>query len=760
MPGGDVGSRVLLRRLRQVMAQPGDAEARLTKIVNVIASSMVAEVCSIYLRRDETTLELCATEGLRAEAVHRTRMRVGQGLVGRIAQRAEPYSTTDAPNAPGFEYRPETGEEIYTSFCGVPIQRLGKVMGVLVVQNAVSRDYTEDEIDALEVTAMVIAEMADAGQLTGEGFDLARQAPKSYRGVGASDGAAIGIVHLHEPKIAITNPFTEDVEGEQERLTVAMAGIRDEVDALVEADLSGASAEYRDVLEAYRMFAHDKGWLRRLREAVNAGVVAEVAVERVQSSARSRMERAANPYLRDRLHDLDDLANRLLRRLGRAEAREMPDGAILVGRSIGPGELLDHGARVRAVVLEEGAVGSHAAIVARALAIPLVVGAERIVADAENGDAIIVDGALGAAFLRPLENVRDAYREKIATVAEAEARFRALRDKPATTLDGVTISLNINAGLLSDMPQLFESGASGVGLYRTELQFMTRPTLPRRGAQATLYGQVLDAAQGVPVVFRSLDIGSDKILPYLKRTPEENPALGWRAVRVGLDKPLAMKMQFQSLLNGAGARPLIVMFPFIADETEFYRARDMMLETREHLRRRGRPMPDDLKIGAMLETPSLAYASDKFFREVDFLSVGGNDLMQFFYAADRGNERVRKLYDPLSAPFLTFLKMIVARADAAGTPISFCGEAASRAADAVALAAIGFRALSMRPASIGRVKYALRAIDLSEAARLIDAELQSGATGLRDRLEAWLAAQNALGGPSAERSEPQRSAGI
>ncbi|MEO1612235.1 MAG: phosphoenolpyruvate-utilizing N-terminal domain-containing protein, partial [Pseudomonadota bacterium] len=420
-PAADIGSRVLLRRLRQVMARAGDPQARLDRIVQVIATNMVAEVCSIYLRRDVETLELCATEGLRAEAVHRTRMKVGRGLVGRIAETAEPYSTKDAPRAPGFEYRPETGEDLYNSFCGVPIQRLGDVMGVLVVQNEAARDYTEDEIDALEVTAMVIAEMADAGQLMGEGFDQARRAPRSYRAVGGSEGAAIGVVHLHEPKLAIANPFTDDIEGEQARLSEAMDDLRGEVDALVDADLAGASAEYRDVLEAYRMFAHDKGWLRRLNEAIGAGVIAEVAVERVQSAARSRMERAANPYLRDRLHDLDDLANRLLRRLSGGSSAEMPADAVLVGRSIGPGELLDHGKRLKAVVLEEGGVGSHAAIIARTLAIPLVIGAERIVAEADNGDPIVVDGDLGAAHLRPPDSVLEAYREKIAGQAEAEA---------------------------------------------------------------------------------------------------------------------------------------------------------------------------------------------------------------------------------------------------------------------------------------------------------------------------------------------------
>ncbi|MFV0473890.1 MAG: phosphoenolpyruvate--protein phosphotransferase [Pikeienuella sp.] len=733
-----IGSRVLLRRLRQVMAQPGDPQARLDRIVSVIATNMVAEVCSIYLRRDEAMLELCATEGLRKEAVHRTRFRFGQGLVGRIAQRAEPFSTTDAPRAPGFEYRPETGEEIYSSFCGVPIQRLGKVMGVLVVQNAVARDYTEEEIDALEVIAMVIAEMADAGQLTGEGFDLARSAPRAYEGVGASDGAAIGVVHLHEPKLAITNPFTDDVEGERARLDAAMGDLRDEVDALVAADLSGAPAEYREVLEAYRMFAHDKGWLRRLHEAVASGVVAEVAVERVQSAARSRMERAANPYLRDRLHDLDDLANRLLRRLHGKGRDEAPWNAVLICRTIGPGELLDHGGRISAVVMEEGAVGSHAAIVARALAIPMVIGVERIVAEAENGDTIIVDGDRGEVFLRPPENLVDAYAERIALAEEAEARYRAIRSRPAKTVDGVEISLQINAGLLSDMPDLFDVGAAGVGLYRTELQFLTRPTLPRRSDQAALYGRVLDEAQGAPVTFRTLDIGSDKVLPYMKRFTEENPALGWRAIRVGLDKPFALKMQAQALLRGAGARPLRIMFPFIADEAEFYEARAIVTGARNRLRRLGYEVSDALAIGAMLETPSLAFASDRFMADVDFLSVGGNDLMQFFFAADRSNERVRQRYDPLCAPFLAFLRDVVARADRAGTPISFCGEAAGRPEDAVALAAIGFRTLSMRPASIGRVKYALRAVNLAEAREAVDEAIEKGASA-RPALAALLA---------------------
>ncbi len=737
-PSGTLGPRALLRRLRQVMAEPGEGQERLDRIANVIAENMVAEVCSIYLRRGERMLELCATKGLRPEAVHTTRMRIGQGLVGRIAERAEPFSTADAPNEPGFEYRPETGEEIYSSFCGVPIQRLGQIIGVLVVQNAAARQHDEEEIDALSVVAMVIAEMAESGQITGgEGVDLARDAPHTYAAIGGVEGAAIGVVHLHEPKLAISQPFTDDVEKELIRLDVAMNGMRDEVDTLLADDLSGATGEYRDVLEAYRMFAHDKGWLRRLNESVQSGVVAEVAVERVQSEARSRMERAANPYLRDRLHDLDDLANRLLKRLSGAVDEEIPENAVLIARHIGPGELLDYGDSIKGVVLEEGGVGSHAAIVARAMEIPMVVGADRIVAHARNGDPIAMDGDAGNVFLRPDEALFDALQEKIAAAAAARLRYDALRDLPAASLDGQSVGLSMNAGLVSDLPQLFESGAEGVGLYRTELQFLIRASMPSRTELAAVYGRVLDAAKGAPVVFRTLDIGSDKVLPYMRRPNEDNPALGWRAIRVGLDRPHIMKMQLQALLRGAGTRPLTVMFPFIAVEDEFYRARDYLYESHAWLQARGYTLSNEISVGAMLETPSLGEASDQFFDDVDFLSVGGNDLLQFMFAADRGNERVRHRYSAMHPAFLRYLSRVTDRCLAHDVKLSFCGEAAGRPLEALALAAIGFRSLSMRPVSVGPVKAMLRSVDLVAAKAFVSKSLAGAGANFPDDFRAW-----------------------
>jgi phosphotransferase system, enzyme I, PtsP len=739
-----VDSRVLLTRLRDTLAEPGGGQERLDRIVRLIASGLVAEVCSIYLRRDDQTLELCATEGLKAEAVHLTRLRLGQGLVGRIAESAEPINTPDAPSTRGFRYMPETGEELYSSFLGVPVQRLGEVLGVLVVQNKEQRHYTDDEVYALEVVAMVIAEMAELGAFIGPGaMELARPHNRPFfaRGLVGQEGVAEGKVLLHEPQVVVRDLIADDPELEVARLRVAIEALRAEVDEMLAADYLTSTGEHRDVLQAYRMFAHDKGWVRRMEDSIRSGLAAEVAVEKEQSSTRARMSRVADPYLRERLHDLDDLANRLLRLLAGldpANGREVPDDAILVARNIGPAELLDYGRKLKGVVLEEGSVGSHAAIVARALAIPLVIQAERITREAQNGDYILVDGDQGVVHLRPEESVAKAFREKIDMRAEAQQAYAALRDMPATSRDGVTVQLYMNAGLMADLPSLPKCGALGVGLYRTELQFLVRSSVPKRSDQVALYSRILDSAGGKPVTFRTLDIGSDKVLPYMKRAEEPNPALGWRAIRVGLDRPGIMRMQLQALIRGAKGRPLNVMFPFVAECGEFETAREMLMREMAREAARGHLVPAPLRVGAMLETPSLAWAPDRFFELADFLSVGGNDLKQFFFAADRENERVRRRYDTLSSSYLSFLELIVARCAAHGTPVSFCGEDAGRPLEALALMAIGLRNLSMRPASIGPVKLLIRSVDLHVAREIIDAERARGAATVRPALEDWL----------------------
>ena len=518
------GPRVLLKRLRELMAEPLEPQERLDRIVHDIAQNMVAEVCSLYVLRADSVLELYATEGLNPGSVHLAQLRLGQGLVGTIAASARALNLSDAQEHPAFAYLPETGEEIYNSFLGVPVLRAGRTLGVLVVQNRTKRHYREDEVEALETTAMVIAEMiatGDLARLTRPGLELDLRRPVSFNGLSFNDGVGLGHVVLHEPRIVVTNLFNEDSDEEIGRLEKALGSLRLSIDDMLSRREVAFEGEHRAVLEAYRMFANDRGWVRRLEEAIRNGLTAEAAVEKVQSDMRARMLHMTDPYLRERMSDFDDLANRLLRQLmGRSPddiASALPKDAIIVARSMGAAELLDYPRdKLRGLVLEDGAVTSHVVIVARAMGIPVAGQMKGAVSMAENGDAIIVDGDEGSIHLRPQPDLEAAYAEKVRFRARRQELYRELRKKPSQTKDGVDIDLMMNAGLAVDLPQLAEAGAAGIGLFRTELQFMVASTFPRAEAQERLYRDVLDAAHGKPVTFRTIDIGGDKVLPYFK----------------------------------------------------------------------------------------------------------------------------------------------------------------------------------------------------------------------------------------------------
>ncbi len=751
MRGALGGPRVLLRRLREVMAEPVSAQERLDKVVVLIAANMVAEVCSVYVLRVDGTLELYATEGLKREAVHETVLKADEGLVGLVASEATPINMSDAQNHPAFSFRPETGEEIYHSFLGVPVLRAGNTLGVLTVQNRARRTSTEEEEEALQTTAMVLAEMIASGELSSiarPGAEPAARHSMHLTGTSLSDGIALGHVVLHEPRVVITNVIADDVPRELKRLDTAVASMRADLDRMVEHRDVADGGEHRDVLEAYRMFSYDQGWLHKMREAVSTGLTAEAGVERVQSDTRARMLRASDPYLRDRLHDLDDLANRLMRVLmGQNHApgkEQLPDNAIVVARSMGPAALLDYDRKkLRGLILEEGGPTSHVSIVARALGIPTVGEIENATGLVEPGDAIIVDGSTGQVHMRPRQDIQAAYGERVKLRARRQAQYRALRDRPCVTKDGEKIALMINAGLMIDMPHLEETGAAGIGLFRTELQFMVADTLPRTGEQLALYRAVLDAAAKKPVTFRTLDIGGDKVLPYMRNFEEENPALGWRAIRLGLDRPGLLRSQVRAMLRAAGGRELRLMFPMIAMIEEFDKAKALVEVELTHLRRHGHALPERVQIGTMLEVPSLLFQLDELLERVDFLSVGSNDLMQFLYAADRGNARVSDRFDPLSTPVLRALKDIADKARKHGKPVALCGELASQPIGALALAIIGYRALSLSPSAIGPVKALLLDLDCKKGAAEILPFLDQpvGSVSMRHKLEGFAAAE-------------------
>jgi phosphotransferase system, enzyme I, PtsP len=746
MPLSALGPRVLLRRLREVMARPEPAQKKLDAIVTLIAANMVAEVCSLYVLRQGRLLELYATEGLKREAVHKSKLQVGEGLVGTIAAEAEPLNLSDAQSHPAFKYLPETGEEIYHSFLGVPILRGGVTIGVLVVQNRTSRQYSEDEEEALQTTAMVLAEVIASGELEEVALaveaDVAHIRSHHLKGNSLAEGIALGHVVLHEPRIVITNLIAENIPLEKQRLEQAVAALQESVETLINHAESLRGAEYAGVLETFRMFAHDRGWLRRMREAIDTGLTAEGAVERVQNDNRARMLRIEDSYLRERLSDLDDLANRLLRiltgQIQTAAAGNLPKDTILVARNMGPADLLDYDRqKLRGLVLEEAGATSHVAIVARALGIPAVGKVEGVVEIVDTGDPIIVDGQASDVHVRPSWSIEQAYSEKVRFYARKQAQYAALRNVPAVTKDGVAISININAGLLVDMPHLHDSGADGIGLYRTELQFMMAASFPRLAVQMNHYASVLENANGKPIVFRTLDLGADKALPYLRQPREDNPAMGWRAIRVALERRALLELQVRALLRAAAGRELRIMFPMIAETSEFRAAKRVVEKVKAALQAQRHQLPTSIKLGTMIEVPALLWQLDNLLKEVDFISIGSNDLMQFLFACDRNHARLQGRYDTLNPAVLSLIGEVVGKAQQHRVPVNLCGEMAGRPIEAMALIGLGLRSISMAPAAVGPVKSMILALEEAKFRSFLEPLLARPDPTLRPEIEVF-----------------------
>lgn len=745
MPVGGLttrGPRNLLRQIREAMAGAAPAQERLDTVVRIVAQSMVAEVCSIYLRRASGELELFATQGLKPEAVHNTRLRPGEGLVGEVARTAEPISLSDAPSHPSFAYRPETGEDPYHAFLGAPLLRGGRAIGVLVVQNRSERRYDEEEVEDIQTIAMVLAETVASGELLAQDelrdIEVAPHRPENLKGQRFAEGLAFGHVVLHEAPVPPENLLAEDQQVEEIRLREALIGLKANIDSMLEGGPGKLAGQSFEVLETYRMFADDRGWNRSLEEAVRTGLTAEAAVDRVRNEHRARFATARDPYIRERLHDFEDLANRLLRVLAgdRPGERDLPDDAILVARNLGPADLLEYPRhKIRGLLLEEGSAASHAAIVARALQIPCVGRLMGLRDRLSEGDPVIVDGETGEAYLRPRPDMLAAVQSRIELRSERQAEFTRLRGVDAVTLDGTRIRLLTNAGLAVDLENLDATGAEGIGLFRTEFQFMVSEELPRLDAQTALYKLVLDTAGDRPVTFRTLDIGGDKVLPYLETEREENPAMGRRAIRLGLDRPGLLRLQLRALLTAAAGRELRVMFPMIATVDEFRAARELVDVECAWARRRGRALPALLRIGAMIECPSLLWHLDALLPLTDFVSVGTNDLFQYMFAADRTNPLVSDRYDPLSPPLLRALAEIQKKCADTGTPVSVCGELAGRPLEAFALLTLGYTRLSAPAGGVGPVKRMILSADLPAARRGMANLLGSSSGSIRGELE-------------------------
>jgi phosphotransferase system enzyme I (PtsP) len=739
-------AREILRRMHDVMAANTGAQAKLNQTVQLIGESLHSEVCSIYLLR-EGVLELYATKGLNQTAVHVTKLALGEGLVGTLAQRIETLNLAEAASHPDYAYKPETGEEKFHSFAGVPIIRKERAVGVLCVQHADPRGYDEIEIEALQTVALVLSELIANAALIDEGNRAevsSDTSSLSIEGQKLVDGMAMGVAVFHQPRIVIEHVMAEDVEIERARVYSAFAKMREQIERMTSQAEFGHGGEHDEVLETYKMFAYDEGWSRRINEAIDSGLTAEAAIERVQQRTRMRMRQIDDPLLADRMHDLEDLSNRLIRivagQMGTAAQLGLRQDSILIARNLGPAELLEYDRRrLKGVILEEGSLTAHVIIVARAMGVPVLGRVRDIRHRVRDGDTLLLDGNRGTVHIRPASSTVEAFSGKLAIGRKQRERFAAMRDDAPVTKDGVRIELMVNAGLREDVAALDYTGADGIGLFRTEFQFLVSATLPSRERQQRLYRDVMDAAGNRPVVFRTVDIGGDKALPYMHQTEdvEENPAMGWRALRLALGREGLMKAQARALLEAASGRTLHVMFPLVSEPWEYLAAREIFLKQRDWLQQAGKPLPAAIRFGAMLEVPALAETLDMLLPQLDFLSIGTNDLTQFLFAADRSNPRLAERYDWLSVAILRFIQRVTLACTDAKVSVGVCGEMGGRPLEAMALLGLGLRRLSITPAGIGPVKAMIRSLNLAQLSQIMPDVLQSMTVSPREQLGLW-----------------------
>ncbi|MGC1269977.1 MAG: phosphoenolpyruvate--protein phosphotransferase [Croceibacterium sp.] len=743
-------ARSILTQLHEVMASRLHAQGKLNQVVDIIGNALDSEVCSIYLLR-EGMLELFATRGLNQAAVHVTKLGVGEGLTGSIAHNIETLNLAEAATHPEFQYMPETGEEKFHSFAGVPIVRRQRSIGVLTVQHVEPRRYEDVELEALQTVAMVLAELIHNANLVDDEDNGPNSSTHSGQevlpGLQLVKGLATGQAVFHQPRINIEQTVAEDTEAERQRVYLAFDKMREQIETMASQAEFGTGGESEEVLQTYKMFAYDEGWSRRINEAIDSGLTAEAAIERVQQRTRMRMREIDDPLLADRMHDLEDLSNRLLRivsgQLGTAASAGLRGDSILIAKNLGPAELLEYDKRrLKGVVLEEGSLTAHVVIVARAMGVPVLGRVRNARGLIREGDLLLLDGDGSSLTIRPAPQVVEGFETRSAKNRERQAAYARLRDVEPYTRDGQRIEVMMNAGLRDDMPMLSLTGADGIGLFRTEFQFLVSAALPQRDRQTRLYRDVLEAAGDKPVIFRTVDIGGDKSLPYLRSEisrEDENPAMGWRALRLALERKGLLKVQARSLLEAAAGRCLNVMFPMVSEPWEFDAAKAVFDSQLAFLRKQRHKLPETIRYGVMLEVPALAEVLDLLLPKLSFMSIGTNDLTQFLFAADRANPMLAERYDWVSPAILRFLRRVVA--GTAGHPVQLgvCGEMGGRPLEALALIGLGIRRLSITPAAVGPIKELVQQVDAAEIAEAMAGWLAAPPPDLRATLRKWAA---------------------
>lgn len=731
----------ILRLLRQITEGSDALPIKLDKIVRLIVEKMNADAGACYIVVDDSYLELFASHGFNENIAHKISLRMGEGLVGDVAQNTRSLVVADAWQHPKFVYKPEMGEENYKSFIGVPLIRYRRSIGVLTLQTREVHEYSALEVEILETVAMVVTEIVSSEEMSEYKNALIKERGITERdkvkGLSLSKGYGLGQAVVHRRRQAVNKIFSEDKEQELKKLELAHTQMNQDLDEKFAATKLGIG-EHVDILDAYRMFAKDKGWYKKIADNVQSGLTAEAAVERAYEDMWNRLSGTNDSYLKERLHDLRDVADRLLSYLSgdtKALSGIDSDNIIVVAQTMGPADLMDYDyTKIRGLIIEDGTPTMHVAIVAKALNIPVVAKIKGIFNDIKTGQLIGLDGNEGYVYLKPGAPVQEKIKAKIADQARLAAKLAELKNLPAKTKDGVKIGLYINVGLAFDLDYIESTNCDGIGLYRTEIPFMASEVMPNVERQMAYYKDLMDKAGQKKVIFRSLDVGSDKLLPYWSNSGEENPAIGWRSIRITLDRRAILRKQVRAFLRAAAGKELNVMFPMISTLNEFEEAKETLLLELDKEKRKSGEVPAKVNVGLMIEVPAVVFQLDEILKQADFISIGTNDLAQFIFACDRGNPRLTERYDVLSAPFLLMMQEIVTKAEKAGVYCSVCGEMAGNPIEAMALIGLGFRNLSMTGASFGRVKSMVRSLNVEDVSDYIRTLLKSPKKTLRPQL--------------------------
>lgn len=733
----------LLDRITRLIGESHDFKATVDNIVSLVKEEMHTDVCSLYLYDEEKNrLVLVATEGLHSTAIGKVKMKPSEGLTGLVFEAMTPLIVQDAHEHPRFRYFPVTREEKFKTFLGVPLISRRSAIGVLVVQDRENKTYNTQELQLFNTIAGQVAGVVVNARLlreltTGSPASLALPEPERsslvLHGTPATPGIAMGpavIMEIHENFHYIVEEHTDDPEGQKKKFREAAEAGRKEIEALRERVREQLGEEDAGIFNIHLMMLEDQGFNQKVFEVIDSGTTALYAVKNVLAGYLRSFQDIDDQYLRDRAVDIEDVGRRVIRLLSdqtRDGSLHFQEEGILITRLITPSDAANLSTeKVQGVATSAGGHTSHAIILSRSLGIPCVVGIEELLESVQPGEYMIVDGNTGNVFINPDENVVKEYKRLLEDYTRHVVELVSEKELPAVTLDGYKVDLMANVGLLSDLKFIDYYGADGIGLYRTELPFMARSILPTEDEQYRIYRSMVEGAKGKMVNIRTLDVGGDKNIPYLNFPVEENPFLGWRSIRMCLEKGDIFKTQIRAIMRAARCGPVRILIPMVSSLEEVMGIRKVIEECRMELKSSKTPHNSSVPVGLMIEVPSAALLAGKLAREVDFLSIGTNDLTQYTLAVDRNNKRVAHLYDPMNPAILNLISMTARAAREGGIPIAVCGEIAADPLWTPLLIGLGIAELSMNASSIPLIKRSIRLIRHADCQRAARRALKTG----------------------------------